>query len=64
MNNVVDVLDRTREEYSAKRDLLEAQYSFLISYMVLKRWSGSLGEADILAIDDTLTADADPVASR
>jgi outer membrane protein len=64
VNNVVDVLDRTREEYSAKRDLLEAQYSFLISYMVLKRWSGSLGEADILAIDDTLTADADPVASR
>lgn len=64
VNNVIDVLDRTREEYSAKRDLLEAQYTFLISYAVLKRWSGSLGEPDILAIDDTLTANADPVASR
>ncbi|WP_027855552.1 TolC family outer membrane protein [Marinobacterium litorale] len=64
VNNVIDVLDRTREEYSAKRDLLEAQYSFLISHLVLQRWAGLLGEEDIVAIDETLTADADPVASR
>jgi outer membrane protein len=54
INNVVDVVDRAREELSARRDLLEAQYSFLLGYVMLKRWTGTLDEADILAINSLL----------
>lgn len=54
INNAVDVLDRAREQYSAERDLLEAQYSFLLSYVVLKRWSGNLSEDDLQQINTLL----------
>jgi len=54
INNAVDVLDRAREQYSAERDLLEAQYSFLLSYVVLKRWSGDLSEDDLQQINTLL----------
>ncbi|MBV0932313.1 TolC family outer membrane protein [Marinobacterium weihaiense] len=54
INNAVDVLDRAREQYSAERDLLEAQYSFLLSYVVLKRWSGNLSEDDVQQINTLL----------
>ncbi|MBP0049709.1 TolC family outer membrane protein [Marinobacterium sp. AK62] len=54
MNNVVDVLDRTREQYSAHRDLLEARYSFFLSYVVLKRWTGDLQESDLAQINELL----------
>lgn len=56
INNAVDVLDRTREQYSAHRDLLEAQYSFLLSYIVLKRWSGTLNETDLEQVNALLEA--------
>jgi outer membrane protein len=54
INNAVDVLDRAREQYSAQRDLLEAQYSFLLSYTVLKRWSGTLNEEDLKQVNALL----------
>jgi outer membrane protein len=54
INNAVDVLDRAREQYSAQRDLLEAQYSFLLSYTVLKRWSGTLNEEDLEQVNALL----------
>lgn len=54
INNAVDVLDRASEQYSAERDLLEAQYSFLLSYVVLKRWSGSLEDDDLQQINTLL----------
>jgi outer membrane protein len=47
-------LDRAREQYSAQRDLLEAQYSFLLSYTVLKRWSGTLNEEDLEQVNALL----------
>lgn len=56
INNAVDVLDRAREQYSAQRDLLEAQYSFLLSYVVLKRWSGALSEQDLELVNGLLEA--------
>jgi len=56
INNAVDVLDRAREQYSAQRDLLEAQYSFLLSYTVLKRWSGSLNPEDLKQVNALLEA--------
>lgn len=54
INNAVDVLDRASEQYSAARDLLEAQYSFLLSYVVLKRWSGALDDGDVQQINTLL----------
>lgn len=54
INNAVDVLDRAREQYSAQRDLLEAHYSFLLSYTVLKRWSGTLSEQDLEQVNALL----------
>jgi outer membrane protein len=54
INNAVDVLDRAREQYSAQRDLLEAQYSFLLSYVVLKRWCGVLSEQDLEMVNGLL----------
>jgi len=56
INNAVDVLDRAREQYSAQRDLLEAQYSFLLSYIVLQRWSGLLDEQDVQQVNELLEA--------
>ena len=56
INNVVDVLDRVREQYSAQRDLLEARYGFLLSYIVLKRWCGMLDEQDVRLVNELLEA--------
>ncbi|WP_151704810.1 TolC family outer membrane protein [Nitrincola alkalilacustris] len=59
ITNVVDVLDRTRAEFSANRDLLESQYNFIMSYMVLKRWSGTLDESDIIQVNELLSVRSD-----
>ena len=56
MMSAVDVLDRAREQYSAERDLLEAQYRFLLSYVVLKRWSGTFSEEDLQQVNALLGA--------
>ena len=47
LTNAVDVLDRAREEFSAQSELLGAQYSFLLAYTLLRRWSGEFDEMDI-----------------
>lgn len=47
LTNAVEVLDRAREEFSARSELLGAQYSFLLAYTLLRRWSGEFNEVDI-----------------
>lgn len=42
VNNAVDVLNAVREEYSARRDYLQSQYSFIMGWLVLNRWGGTL----------------------
>jgi outer membrane protein len=64
INNAVDVLDRAREQYSAQRDLLEAHYSFLLSYTVLKRWGGTLSEQDLEQVNALLEARSVEYASN
>ncbi len=51
---IVDILDRAREKYSAQRDLMQAKYSFLLSYVILKRWTGTLSEEDIVEVNKLL----------
>lgn len=47
VEHAIDVLDRVREEYSARRDLLQAQYDFILNLLALQRWSGSRLDVDI-----------------
>lgn len=54
LTNAVEVLDRARDEFSARSELLGAQYSFLLAYTLLRRWSGEFGEADIELINQQL----------
>lgn len=54
--NAVDVLDRVKEEFRARRDLFRAQYNFITSLLVLHRWSGRLDDADIRRANDWLVS--------
>lgn len=58
--NAVDVLDRVKEEYASQRDLLKAQYDFILNLMVLRRWSGSLVEADVRQVNTWLAEPDSP----
>ncbi|WP_144945339.1 TolC family outer membrane protein [Pseudomonas oryzihabitans] len=55
--NTVDVLDSIREEYSARRDYLQAQYNYFMSMVTLYRWSGRLSDAELSQLSAWLTAD-------
>ncbi|MCQ4281418.1 TolC family outer membrane protein [Pseudomonas stutzeri] len=54
--NGIDVLNATKEEYVARRDLLKAQYDFVMSTMVLRRWSGTLIRNDVQEVNKWLVA--------
>lgn len=56
LTNAVDVLDRAREEFSARSELLGAQYSFMLAYTLLRRWSGEFNDADIELLNTQLAA--------
>ncbi|WP_417539525.1 TolC family outer membrane protein [Marinobacter sp.] len=45
--NSVDVLTSVQNEYSARRDLLKAQYDFITNILVLNRWAGRLSEQSV-----------------
>ncbi len=46
--NAVDVLNSIEGEFRARRELLQSQYNFITSLLVLHRWSGRLNDDDIL----------------
>ncbi|HEX7073943.1 MAG TPA: TolC family outer membrane protein [Hyphomicrobiaceae bacterium] len=47
----LDVLDATRELYQARRDLAEAQHTYLSNLLQLKYAAGVLAEDDVLAVN-------------
>jgi outer membrane protein len=53
--NAVDVLERVRDEFKARRDLLRSQYSYITQHLLLYRWSGVIDESDILRTNDLLS---------
>lgn len=52
--NAVDVLNTIKEEYAARRTLLQSQYDFILSSLVLRRWSGSLVRDDVRKVNEWL----------
>lgn len=50
----VDVLNAEQQLYSAKRDLLQARYSYLVNIIQLKAASGIVAEADLQDINQQL----------
>lgn len=51
----VDVLNAQQQYFSAKRDLLQARYSYLVSQLKLKFAVGQLNEGDIVALNQALS---------
>ncbi|MNZ55507.1 Outer membrane protein TolC precursor [compost metagenome] len=54
--NAVDVLDTVKEEYATRRNLLKSQYDFIMSMLVLRRWSGTLVEDDVRKANEWLVS--------
>ncbi|HSH71677.1 MAG TPA: TolC family outer membrane protein [Methylophilaceae bacterium] len=52
----VDVLNAQQQYYSAKRDLLQARYTYLLSTLKLKSATGLLNEADMASINQQLAS--------
>lgn len=50
----VDLLNARQQYFSAKRDLLQARYQYLVSIIRLKTASGIINEADLQDIDQQL----------
>lgn len=50
----VDVLNAQQQLFSAKRDLLQARYNYLVNIIRLKAASGLVAEADLLDINQQL----------
>lgn len=53
--NAVDVLERVRDEFRARRDLLRSHYSYVTQLLLLYRWSGTLDEEDFRRCSELLT---------
>ena len=52
----VDVLNAQQQLFSAKRDLLEARYNYLVNIIRLKAATGLVTEADLADINQQLVA--------
>jgi outer membrane protein len=53
----VDVLNAQQQLFSAKRDLLQARYSYLVNIIRLKAASGVVAETDLADINQQLVLD-------
>ncbi|WP_194757225.1 outer membrane channel protein TolC [Aliidiomarina indica] len=53
---IVDVLDSTRNLFNARRNLSEARYTYVNRILALYQAAGIISEADMLSINDGLTA--------
>lgn len=62
--NAVDVLASVQSEYTARRDLLKAQYDFITNLLVLNRWAGNLSEQSIENVNVWLARADDARASE
>jgi outer membrane protein len=50
----LDVLNAQQQLFSTKRDLFQAQYSYLVSQLRLKAAAGNLAEADLISVNQSL----------
>jgi len=48
------VLNAQQQLYSTRRDLYQAQYNYLLSELKLKQAVGSLGEQDLMQVNQAL----------
>ncbi|MBI2310874.1 MAG: channel protein TolC, partial [Betaproteobacteria bacterium] len=48
------VLNAQQQLYSARRDLFQARYAYLLSHLRLKAAAGALTEDDLQRVNDTL----------
>lgn len=53
--SAVDLLERVRDEFRARCDLLHSQYSYITQQLLLYRWSGALDESDIIRANHLLS---------
>jgi protease secretion system outer membrane protein len=53
----LDVLNAQQQFYEAKRDLALARFNYLLSYLRLRYFAGTLGRADLDAVSTNLVAD-------
>ena len=60
----VDVLNAQQQFFSAKRDLLQARYNYLVNIIRLKSASGLVAEADLVDINQQLIAQQTSVPSN
>ena len=51
VKNSVDVLTSVQAEFKARRDLLKAQYDFIINLFILNRWAGRPPEESVDAVN-------------
>lgn len=54
----VDVLNAQQQLYSAKRDLLQARYNYLVNIIRLKSATGLVAEADLVEVNQQLVLNA------
>lgn len=53
--NAVDVLTAVQNEFTARRDLLKAQYDFITNLFVLDRWAGKLSIDSVESVNAWLS---------
>jgi len=58
---VVELLDAQQDRLGAEQDFRQASYDYLLHTVRLKRFAGSLSDADLQAINDWLDANAEVV---
>ncbi|MEX1220980.1 MAG: outer membrane channel protein TolC [Idiomarina sp.] len=61
---IVDVLDSTRNLFNARRNLSTARYGYIRQYLTLRQASGEISEADLSAINASLSDDAPDTAAE
>lgn len=54
LQTILGVLDAERDLYSAKRDAAKARYDFLLNRLRLKQAAGTLSEADLAQMDESI----------
>lgn len=55
--NAVDMLNAVQQEYSARRDLLQTHYDFVINWLMLSRWAGAFNAQSIYDVNYWLEND-------
>lgn len=56
VRNSVDVLNAQQQLFTAKRDLLQARYTYLVNILTLKAAVGTLSQADVEAVNQQLVS--------